>query len=136
MMYMEQYFMIFIGILVACLIVSIVVHKPIVHKDRTPVTPLIGYKCMKDALGPGKGYCINVTDSPNEKKGVFKDFNECAKNCGVVLDTNVSYVCGKGGKGGKEVQCVQTQQPVDPLAGFYKNESECLSFCKAGQFVK
>ena len=127
---MEKNFMVFIGILSVCLIASVVLYKP---RKNKPKAPLVGYKCMKDSLGPGKGYCMNVADSPDEKNGVYKDLNECAKNCGVVFD-NMSYMCGKGEKGVQ--QCVQTQQPVDPVKGFYKDEKDCLSFCKAGQFVK
>ena len=127
-MSMEKYFMSFIGILSVCLIASVVLYKPRKNKPTSP-----GYKCMKDALGPGKGYCMNVADSPDEKAGVYKDLNECAKNCGVVFD-NVSFMCGKGEKGAE--QCVQVQQPVNPVKGFYKDEKECSSFCKAGQFVK
>ena len=127
-MCMEKNFMVFIGILFVCLIASVVLYKPRKNKSQAS-----GYKCMKDALGPGKGYCMNVADSPNEKNGVYKDLTDCAKNCGVVFD-NMSYMCGRGEKGTE--QCVQVQQPVNPLKGFYKDEKECLNFCKAGQFVK
>lgn len=127
---LEKNFLVFIGILLLCLVVSMMVYK----KPSKSSKNAFGFKCVGSGA---KKMCIKVNEVPNKENGVFSNYKDCVDNCEshptpVPVPVPVpgilkSWKCFHDGVGIHT--CTPTVNDVDPMNGFFATADECKLAC-------
>jgi hypothetical protein len=108
---MENYFLIFIGILVVCLMISAIFF----NKGK------FGYK--KHSNGLGFNWCEKVYESPNKKTNVYSNLMDCSEAAGIQ-----SYKCNRNND---LTKCDAQWLPPNHKYGYYSTKEECDKNCNA-----
>jgi hypothetical protein len=104
---LENYFLAFIGILVLCLILSVLMHSP-KSKSKPSYGGPFGYKYVD-------GHCILVKEVPNKKTDVYSYIQDCmAHNSGPF---GYKFVDGK---------CILVKEVPNEKTGVYENVDACM----------
>jgi len=116
---MENYFLVFIGILVICLIVSVLLFKKNIGGQ-------FGFKKIN-------GRCMKVNEAPHGIAGqdgtVYSNALACEQNTGGYPANDImSYNCAQGGDTGGVKRCVMV--PPGTTQGTFRTLTECASNCK------
>lgn len=128
-MHMEHNFLMFIGVLLICLVISMMMFKKPKKVEPKNIGGQHGFKCVGMGLqGNMKKKCVLVNEAPNKEKGVYSNYAECADNCvyhpPAVLK---SYKCMIQGDGSHI--CVPTTEDPNPMNGFFSTQEECVRAC-------
>ena len=126
-MHMEHNFLMFIGVLLICLVISMMMFK----KPKN-IGGQHGFKCVGMGLqGNMKKKCVLVNEAPNKENGVYSNYVACADNCPAVIKPVLkSYKCMIQGDGSHV--CVPTTEDPNPMNGFFSTQEECVSACEPG----
>jgi hypothetical protein len=116
---MENYFLVFIGILVICLIVSVLLFKPNIGGQ-------FGFKYID-------GKCKKVDEAPHGIAGqnntVYSNAVACQQNTGGNRPSDImSYKCVSLNKDKRE--CVKVAGTPFPQEGIYGTQVECMTACQ------
>ena len=100
----------------------------------------MGYKCMKDVLGPGHGVCMKVDEAPNHLNGVYASAEECVNECSPVHPVHpdmgaFGYKCMKNALGENKNACVRVNEAPNKEKGVFSNAEECQYACSNVQPV-
>ena len=109
----ENYFLIFIGVLVLCLIISQIFF--IKNKGK------FGYKKHTNELG--FSWCQKVRENPNKKYDVYSNLMECSEAAGIQ-----SYKCNRYND---LTKCDPNWLPPNHKYGYHSTKEECEKNCKA-----
>ena len=119
---LEKSFVMFIGVLVVCLIVSIFVYNPKKSSHKPTYGGPFGYKMVD-------GHCILVHEVPNKKTGVYSDVHSCMESVG----NPFGYNCMKNTLGPNVGYCSPVKEVPHGKEGedgtVYSNADECLKYC-------
>ena len=113
----ENNFLMLLGFLVFCYILSVLLYKPKNHNHKQH----FGYKCMEYG-------CVKVNQPPNMKKGIFSNPMSCIESCSTnncfPVDNlgQSGYICTLNG-------CQQVDMAPNKDLGIFSNAQECLSNC-------
>jgi hypothetical protein len=110
--YMENYFLVFIGVLVLCLIISTLFFK---NKGK------FGYKKHTNQLG--FSWCEKVHESPSKKYDVYSNLMECSQAAGIQ-----SYKCNRNND---LTKCDSQWLPPNKKYGYHSTKEECEKNCNA-----
>jgi len=113
---LENVMIIVLGVLIVCLIASVLLFQPNGNSAGA-----FGYKCMKGALGPNAGYCLKVEEAPNKDTGVYSNAVECIDQCSHMnhYERHVnSGVC----------ECRETMKNVDGK-NVFRTKAACNASC-------
>lgn len=114
---MEIYFLVFIGILAICLIISVLLFKKNIGGQ-------FGFKCVP-TNNPGVTTCVKVNQAPSVANNIFSNALACQQSCGYPTNGLLkSFTCDKS----KNV-CNRTTNEVDVKNGFYPNAVDCNLKC-------
>jgi len=121
---LENIMLIVLGILIVCLIASVLLF----HPNGNSVGQF-GYKCMKGTLGPNGGYCLKVDEAPNKATGVYTNAVECIDVCSrqnhpTGLHANYERHVNSG-----VCECRETMKNVDEKNGVFNNKAACNATC-------
>ena len=121
---LENAMLILLGVLIVCLIASVLLFQP---NDNS--VGQFGYKCMKGTLGPNGGYCLKVDEAPNKETGVYTNAVACIDAC-----TRQYHPTGLNHNYERHVnsgvcECHETMKNVDEKNGVYKTKAACNASC-------
>jgi hypothetical protein len=93
----------------------------------------VGYKCMKDVLGPGHGVCMKVDEAPNHLNGVYASAEECVSECSPVHPDMgaFGYKCMKNALGENKNMCVRVNEAPNKKNGVFSDVEECQYACSS-----
>ena len=115
---LENIMLIVLGVLIICLIASVLLFHPSGNSVGQ-----FGYKCMKGTLGPNMGYCLKVDEAPNKATGVYSNAVACIEECSR-QNHNYERHVNSG-----VCECRETMKNVDEKNGDFKNKAACNSTC-------
>lgn len=121
---LENIMLIVLGILIICLIASVLLFHPTGNSVGE-----FGYKCMKGTLGPNSGYCLKVDEAPNKATGVYSNAVACIDAC-----TRQNHPTGVNHNYERHVnsgvcECRETMKNVDEKNGVFNTKEACNATC-------
>ena len=130
---LENAMLILLGVLIVCLIASVLLFQP-----NENSVGAFGYKCMKGTLGPNSGYCLKVDEAPNKATGVYSNAVACIDECTRKNQPSgqFGYKCMKGSIGPDMGFCLKVDEAPNKANGVYSNADACIDECSqpSGQF--
>ena len=133
---LENNFLLLIGILAVCYVLSIVLYK----KKKVHFGGAFGYKCMNNSLGPNQGYCLKVNEAPNKDNGVYSDAISCLDACSKQqpqpepnMGGAFGFKCFNDDQGNR--QCLKVNEAPNKENNVFSNAEECAYNCKMNKNV-
>jgi hypothetical protein len=122
---MEHNFLMFIGVLLICLVISMMMFK-----KPKKIGGQHGFKCVGMGMqGNMKKKCVLVNEAPNKENGVYSNYAACVDNCENIHPPGYlkSYKCMIQADGSHI--CVPTTEDPNPMNGFFSTQEECVRAC-------
>ena len=130
---LENNFLLLIGILAVCYVLSIVLYK----KKKVHFGGAFGYKCMNNSLGPNQGYCLKVNEAPNKDNGVYSDaiscLDACSKQQPQPQNNSFGYKCMNNILGPNQGYCLKVNEVPNKDNDVYSDAISCLDACSKQQ---